>query len=538
MAHMTWEAAQEARKRLAREQGTIVKDWGGKIAVALVYPNSYRVGMSNLGLQTLYKLFNSHRDIVCERVFWEGRPTPQKTSLLSLETQRPLTDFPVLAFTVSYELDYFNIVQVQKASGIPPLAADRNEEHPLIIGGGPCLTANPEPLSLLFDAIAIGEGEAIAPGLLEVITEGVSGSREELRRALAAVPGIYVPGESQSVARQWAADIDSFATTSVALTPDTELGDMYLMEIARGCGRGCRFCLAGFAFRPFRTRSLPNLLAQARVGLTYRKRLGLVGAAVSDHPELERLVTELRVMGAGVGVSSLRIKPLSETVLRAIAESGTQTVTLAPEAGSERLRRAINKSFTGDDILSAIDKAAGLGLRQIKLYFMVGLPGETDDDVRDLITLVRSCLGLLERRQAGTRLTLNVGPFVPKAGTPFQWRGMAPADVLEGRLKMIRADLKHKGVEIKPESVGWSQVQAVLSRGDPRLGRVLAGLTKDSLAAWGQALEQEGIELEADACRELTAGDKLPWDVVSSGAETAYLRRELGRALGEDTPPA
>ena len=292
--------------------------------------------------------------------------------------------------------------------------------------------------------------------------------------------------------------------------------------------------MAGFAFRPYRTRSLTNLLAQARVGLQYRKRLGLVGAAVSDHPELERLVTELRGMGAGVAVSSLRVKPLSDVVLKAIAESGTQTITLAPEAGSERLRRAVNKSFTQDDVLSAVDRAAALRMRQIKLYFMVGLPTETDDDIRDMIALVRRCLALIERRQAGTRLALNVVPFVPKAGTPFQWRGMAPSEVLEGRLKKIKSDLKHKAIEIKPESVGWSQVQAVLSRGDSRLAKALAALPQNSLAAWTQALQAEGIDLEAEACRTLAPGEKLPWDIVTSGIETAYLDRELGRAAGEE----
>src|SRR4030042_3847889 len=252
---MSWEAVKEARQKLGRERGTVCKDWGGKIHIALVYPNSYYLGMSSLGFQTVYGILNSYSNIVCERVFWE----PQKLKPehpLSLESQRPLPDFDVLAFSLSYELDYFNVVQVLKASGIPLPSSERDERHPLVIAGGPCVTANPLPLSSFFACFAIGEGEAILPRFIEVLSEGIEDEKADLLKKLASLPGVYVPAvcDVKPVKRQWLAELDSVATTSVILTPDTEFSNMYLIEIARGCGWGCRFCLAGFQFRPFRYR--------------------------------------------------------------------------------------------------------------------------------------------------------------------------------------------------------------------------------------------------------------------------------------------
>jgi len=323
---MTWN--KKARQRLSREWGTIIKDWGGKIPIALIYPNTYYVGMSNLGFQTIYGLLNSYDNIVCERIFWEEKVKEP----LSIESQRPLGDFAVLAFSISYELDYFNVVEILKSSAISLFAADRNDSHPLLIAGGSCITANPEPLSPFFDCFAIGEGEAILPPMLKALTEGIQDSRDVLFRTLALLPGIYVPSlyEGNPISRQWVRNIDDFATTSVILTPETELGRMYLMEVARGCRWGCRFCLAGFLFRPFRFRSLNSLLSQAESCLKYEKRIGLLGASPFDHPELEELVARLQQMGAEMSISSLRIRPLSRVALRGLVESGTQTLSLAP----------------------------------------------------------------------------------------------------------------------------------------------------------------------------------------------------------------
>ncbi len=533
---MTWEEIERARRMLAREQGTIFKDWGGRIPIALIYPNSYYLGMSNLGFQTIYGLLNSYDNIVCERVFWDGSNRAKK----SLESQRPLGDFAVVAFSISYELDYFNVVNTLKSGGIPLLATDRNQTHPLVIAGGPCIIANPEPLAPFFDCFAIGEGEAILPSMLDVLARGIRGSREELLQMLASISGIHVPRlhQGKTICRQWVPDIDDFATTSVILTPDTELGNMYLMEVARGCRWGCRFCLTGFLFRPFRYRSLDSLLAQAEIGQEYKKRIGLLGAAVYDHPDLDALVTELRRRGAQISISSIRICPLSEAVLEALAQSGTQTIALAPEAGSERLRTVINKGVADKDIHEAIDKIAEHGLRQIKLYFMIGLPTETDDDVEEMVKLALALKERADSKGRGSQIILNVAPFVPKAGTPFQWLPMAEAQILSHRLSMIKSRLKPKGIEVKADSVAWAVVQGVLSRGDARLAQVLARMEARSLSSWRRALEQCALDAEYYVNREISPTERLPWFMLDSGVEPVYLESELAKAgRGEETAP-
>jgi len=533
---VTWDDVKRTKRKLSREQGAIFKDWGGRIPIALIYPNSYYLGMSNLGFQTIYSLLNRYDKIVCERVFpsWQWNQSRKRRDFqpLSLESQRPLSDFAILAFSISYELDYFNVVQLLKDGGIPLLAADRDRRHPLLIAGGPCITANPEPLSPFFDCFAIGEGEAILPRLIEVLAEGIQSKREELLEGLSQVPGVYMPNFDHTipVSRQWLRNLDDFSTTSVVLTPDTELGDLYLMEISRGCGWGCRFCLTGFQFRPMRSRSQDNLLEQATAGQKYRKRLGLVGAAVSDHPQIDELVSGLKKMGADISVSSLRIHPLSPVVLRMLAESATRTVALAPEAGSERLRQVINKGISEEDILQAVSQVASQGIRQLKLYFMIGLPTETNDDIEQLIKLALACKDLLNRQHGGSQMTINITPFVPKAGTPFQWLPMISPDNLDHRLSVIRATLRQKGIEIKSESTGRALVQGVLARGDSKLGAALARMSDYTLSGWQQAMEYCNLNSDFYALRQLPLSEMLPWSALDSGVATEYLEHELTMA--------
>ncbi len=518
------------RDRLSREEGTIIKDWGGRLPVALIYPNSYYLGMSNLGIHTIYGLLNSYRNIVCERVFWEGKDSP----LLSIESGRPLNDFAVLAFSISYELDYFNVTQVLKASGIPLFAAERDERHPLVIAGGPCLTANPAPLAPFFDAIGIGEAEAILPALLPALMDGISNRRDELLKALVSVPGIYIPGHSKTpVVRQWLKHLDDFSAASVVLTPDTELGDMYLIEVERGCGWSCRFCLVHHIFSPMRFRSPDRILTQAQQGLKYRRHIGLVGPAVTTHPQIEAIMAQLLEMGAELGVSSLRINSLSDRMLAQLAQGKMQTITLAPEAGSLRLRQVINKNMTDEEILSAIAKSAEHGIRQIKLYFMLGLPAETDEDVEGIIQLVSKARDLLERRHSGARLTLNIAPFVPKAGTPFQWLPMAPLDVLNHRLSRLKDTLLPRGITIKSESPAWSEIQAVLSRGDSSLTEVLADMEEFTLAGWRRATEKRQINADFYAHKKWDTKQKLPWDVVDLGTKAEKLEDSLSNMLAK-----
>ncbi|HJX12237.1 MAG TPA: radical SAM protein, partial [Dehalococcoidales bacterium] len=405
--------------RFTREEGAIVKDWGGRLPVALIYPNSYYLGMSNLGIHVIYSLLNSYPRVVGERVFFEKDSRNPPTAV---ESGRPLADFAVLAFSISYELDYFNVVAMLKAGGIPLYAADRDERHPIVMAGGPCITANPAPLSPFFDVMCIGEAESIVPALLPVLEEGIGEARDGLVKALAALPGIYVPSypPGKSVVRQFALDLDASDATSVVLTRDTELGDLFLVEVERGCQRGCRFCLVNTAFSPMRFRSVDRLVEQAREGLRYRRRIGLVGPAVADHPKIGELLAGLNDIGAEISISSLRIGSLSQDILRELARGKAQTIAIAPEAGSDRLRRVINKGISEDDILKTADSIGRHRFRQLKLYFIIGLPAETDDDAGEI---VRLALAIKERldRHGNTRLTLNAAPFVPKAGTPFQW---------------------------------------------------------------------------------------------------------------------
>ncbi|TET26754.1 MAG: radical SAM protein, partial [Dehalococcoidia bacterium] len=481
---MSWDEVKRARRRLSREQGTIIKDWGGRLPIALIYPNSYYLGMSNLGLHAIYRLLNSYDGVVCERAFWER----ESRQILSLESQRPLSHFAVLAFSISYELDYFNIVPILKASGIPLYAAERDERQPLVIGGGPCIIANPTPLSPFFDCLCIGEAEAILPLLLPIVRQGAS--RRDLLKELAKLAGVYVPSlpPAAPVVRQWAKDLDDFAVTSVVLTPDTELGDLYLIEVERGCNWGCRFCLVSDAFSPMRYRSLDNVLSQAELGLKYRKRIGLVGAAVSDHPQIEELIVRLRQMGAQLSVSSLRMKPLSSVVVGEMAKGGAKTIALAPEAGSQRLRQVIKKGISEEDILEAVDKVAGQGIKRLKLYFMIGLPTETDEDISEIISLTLKCKAIADSYKGGLRLVLNIAPFVPKAGTPFQRLPMAVPLVLKQRLDLLKKALAPQGIILKCESPAWSQIQAVLARGDAKLADVLADIDEVSLSGWRRAV--------------------------------------------------
>jgi len=517
--------------RLAREQGTIVKDWGGRLPIALVYPNTYYVGMSSLGLQTLYRLLNARPDVVCERVFWH--PTPGGAPLVSCETQRPLSDFAALAVSISYEMDYSHLVDLLRSAGIPLWATERDKSWPIILAGGPAVSANPLPVAELLDAVAIGEGEPVFDSLVESLWKTVDGPREEAWRALAQIPGMYVPTLRQRlpVEKQWLQDLDASPTASAIHTPDTEFGDMHLIEISRGCARGCRFCLAGYLCRPKRERRVETILQQARDGLQRVERIGLVGAAVSDYSAIDELVTRLRALGARISISSLRVDPLSEPLLAALAESGALTLTLAPEAGSERLRRLIHKGVTEADLLHAAERAAQHGFRHLKLYFLLGLPSEQEEDV-DAIAALCEAAAL----HFSGRITANITPFVPKAHTPFQWAEMMPHTAVAARLRTLEKRLRKQGIAVRSESPRWAEIQGILARGDERLGPVLAALQDASqggasIRDWHQAMHQHRVQPETYLGAR-SADTPLPWGFIQTGTSTGQLLRQWERAEG------
>jgi radical SAM superfamily enzyme YgiQ (UPF0313 family) len=517
------------------------------MAVALTMPNSYYVGMSSLALQILYRTFNAEPDVVCERIFWEKGAAQAGKPLLSLESESPAVDFAVWAFTISWEMDYFNVVELLRHAGIPPLAADRAASRqwngapwPLLIAGGPGVTMNPEPVAPFFDAILIGEGEEAVPHFIDLCRDGLD-EPAALLAELDRTPGWYAPSLRPSnrahphfrqVKRLWVRALPDFDTSSALYTPDAEFSNMHLMEIARGCGRGCRFCLAGYVYRPAREQPLDRLLASAEraLSLGYTK-VGLVSAAVSDHTQIDALAVELQRMGASLSASSMRMDPLSVPLIRALAETGAKNLTVAPEAGSQRLRNVINKTQTEDQMMEAISLAQAFNFPQLKLYFMVGHPTETDEDIQAIIDFT-----LAARSRFKRRIAINATPFVPKAHTPFQWEGMTPVNTLRARQKLVYQSLARHGVEVRADSPDWAEVQAVLSRGDRSLAAVLlaipsGGLTVKSFFA---AMAEHGLEKE-HYIGAWTIGDPLPWDVVQSGVSENYFHYELRRAAQDQT---
>ena len=516
-----------ARRRLQREKGYTVKDWGGRIPVAIVYPNSYYIGMSNLALQTVYSLFNAYPEFVCERAFCDppARDDQRPSPVVSMESQRPLGDFAVVAFTLSYEFDYFNMLQALRSAGIPLWAEQRDERHPLVIAGGACMLTNPAPVAPFLDAAIIGEAEEIVPALVAAWQDGLYGSREELLDEMATIPGVYVPSrpQAEAVERQWVHDIAQTEAYSTVITEDTELSNMTLVEVARGCGRGCRFCIAGYVYRPPRYRPLEDLLGVIEHSVQHTERVGLLGAAVADHPQLPELVLGALELGARVSISSLRVDNLRPEVLRAIAEGGTKTVTVAPEAGSERMRQAINKGVSEEQILHGAELVGASGARRFKLYFMIGLPDEDDSDVEAMATLGNRIKERLDAAGHGTRLVMSVGPLVPKPWTAYQYLEAIDPALIKQRQAILKQNLV-SGIELRSDSPQTARVDDVLSRGDARVATMLAELPDGSLGTYKRAIREHGLDGPFP-----WQDEQPPWHVVDVGMTERFLLREMDK---------
>ena len=554
------------RSRLAGEKGTIRKDWGGRIAIALVYPNDYHIGMSNLGFQVVYHLFNNKKNIVAERVFM---PADQEISLyhetgkglLSLESQSPLQRFDLIAFSLSFENDYPNILKILNLGKIPLLSEERDDLHPFIMAGGITTFMNPEPLASFIDFFLLGEAEANLDKFTELFTDirNKRHNRSEALKLLARnIKSIYVPSfyhlsyhkNGTIKSREPAEDriperidvasnipLDIPVAVSTILTPKTEFADRVLIELGRGCGRSCRFCAAGYVYRPPRIHSETHLLSCIDNVIEESKHIGLLSAAISDTPGIGNITGSIIKKGGDFSVSSLRADSLTRELLDHLKDTGQRTLTIAPEAGSERLRKVINKHLTRDQILDAVSLIARTGDFALRLYFLIGLPTETREDVVEILDLVKSIKHHIIKESSSrgrvSRIKLSINCFVPKPFTPFQWFPMEDLSSLKEKQKWLKkAFAKEGGVKVNFDVPKWAYVQSLLSIGDRRVGAMMM-LSHKLNEDWFKAFRFSELNPDFFVYRPKELDEILPWDFIDHGIHKEYLIKEHKLALKE-----
>jgi radical SAM superfamily enzyme YgiQ (UPF0313 family) len=546
-----------ARTRTDRfaERGRVTPSQGQWRAV-VCFPNRYRLAMSNLGFLTVLRLINDQPGWSAERAFWPHPGGPPR----SFETGRPLPDFHLLAVSISFENDYPNLLALLAAAGLPLNRAERTRPWPLVLAGGPAVSLNPEPLAPMVDAFLLGEAEENLPPFLDWLA-GADSPREDLIEAAGKIDGLYLPAGYEEVyeagrlvGRRLLSDVPERVAVprrrkltpplaaSQIVSPQAEFADTALIELGRGCARGCRFCVVGFAMRPPRPVDARKITAQAQELMTLSPRLGLVAAAVTDTPHLIELISTVQAAGGECTLSSVRADGVTAELVGALKQTGQKTLTLAPEAGSERLRRIINKGLTEEDLFKAVELAAAADILHLRLYFMLGLPFETDDDARAIVDLVkrvrhRVIKSSRARRRLG-RITLSVSSFVPKPQTPFQWAPQAEPDVLRRRGRLVKTGLAGVGgVEVHLDVVKWARVQALLSRGDRRVADILT-LAHAAGGNWPQVFRNSPINPDYFITRPRDHYEKFPWDFLETGVDREYLWAENERAAAARiTPP-
>jgi radical SAM superfamily enzyme YgiQ (UPF0313 family) len=553
-----------AHDALSREVGFVRKPHGGRLRVALAFPNTYFVGMSNLGFQTVYRLFNDLPEVVCERVFLPGRQQIQAqlgsgAPLRTVESGTPVRDFDLLAFSVSFEWDYTNVVSMLRLAGVPVRSEVRTMHDPLVVIGGAITFVNPEPLAPFVDVVAAGEGEVLVPALASAITEATD--RLDLLHRLARERGFYIPSfydvryaadrtiaafeprpgtDAPPTVRKAAVKstepLDPPATS--IFTPDTEFGSRFLVEVVRGCANLCRFCWAGYNYLPVRAFRADRILELARAARAHSSRAGLVSIALCDHPEIERILSGLIELGYSISPASLRLDDLTESIVRLLRESGERTITIAPETGSDRLRRVINKTVTNAEILEKAELIFEHGIENLKLYYMIGLPTETDDDLCDIHALTAQLRDVMLRhaRPRGRvgRIVASVNPLIPKPGTAYQWLPMEDPAVTDRKAKRLRglvAELDNVYFNIKSER--HSYYQALLSLGDRRVAPAIE-LAERNGGNWRAAVAEARVDADFYIFRDRSSDALLPWDIIDGGMKRSFFRAEFDKGLREE----